>query len=56
MKALVDTSAWIDFLRQGDQKLVLLLQQQVCMHPMVPAELACGNLKNHQTPGPQPGG
>lgn len=44
---LVDTSVWIDFLRGGDEGLsILLVHNQVCMHPMVVGELACGNLKN----------
>lgn len=44
---LVDTSVWIDFLRSGDEELsALLTQNQVCMHPMILGELACGNLKN----------
>lgn len=44
---LVDTSIWVDFLRSGDEGLSgLLTHNQVCMHPMVMGELACGNLKN----------
>lgn len=44
---LVDTSVWVDFLRSGDEELsALLAHNQVCMHPMVMGELACGNLKN----------
>lgn len=42
---LVDTSVWVDHLRQGDKVLVdLLMLGQVCMHPMIIGELACGNL------------
>jgi predicted nucleic acid-binding protein len=42
---LVDTSVWIDHLRQGDSNLKqLLAQAQAMCHPMVVGELACGNL------------
>lgn len=44
---LVDTSVWIDHLRQDDQKLSTLLERnRVLMHPMIIGELACGNLKD----------
>lgn len=44
---LVDTSVWVDHLRHGDKTLAQLLTQgQVCIHPMITGELACGNLKN----------
>ena len=44
---LVDTSVWIDHLREGDQVLMTALHNtQVLMHPFVLGELACGNLKN----------
>ena len=44
---LVDTSVWIDHLRQNDQALVEALEaSQVLMHPFVVGELACGNLAN----------
>lgn len=47
---LVDTSVWIDHLRAKEERLTLLLNEmQVCMHPMVWGELACGNLKNRVT-------
>ena len=46
---LVDTSVWIDHLRDQDRRLTELLQnRQVWMHPMVVGELACGNLRNRQ--------
>ena len=46
---LVDTSVWVDHLRQGDALLMKLLEaQQVLMHPLVAGELACGNLRNRQ--------
>ena len=46
---LVDTSVWVDHLRQGDAALIRLLDaQQVLMHPLVSGELACGNLKNRK--------
>jgi len=44
---LVDTSVWIDHLRNGNSDLAALLDQNnVVMHPMIVGELACGNLKN----------
>lgn len=46
---LVDTSVWINQLRSGNPLLAELLEQnRVIMHPMVPGELACGNLQNRQ--------
>ena len=42
---LVDTSCWVDHLRHGSSRLsALLLDNQVCMHPWVIGELACGSL------------
>ena len=47
---LVDTSVWVDHLRQGEPLLVQsLMQTQVATHPFVVGELACGNLKNRQS-------
>jgi predicted nucleic acid-binding protein len=47
---LVDTSVWVDHLRQGEPLLVQsLMQTQVATHPFVVGELACDNLKNRQT-------
>lgn len=44
---LVDTSIWIDHLRQRDERLSGLLEQgQVLAHPFVIGELALGNLQN----------
>ena len=44
---LVDTSIWIDHLRQRDERLSGLLNQgQVLAHPFVIGELALGNLQN----------
>ncbi|MBI5331375.1 MAG: type II toxin-antitoxin system VapC family toxin [Betaproteobacteria bacterium] len=44
---LVDTSVWIDHLRQSDPVLVGLLESgQVLVHPYVVGELALGHLKN----------
>jgi len=44
---LVDTSIWIDHLRQRDERLSKLLNQgQVLGHPFVTGELALGNLQN----------
>ncbi len=43
---LVDTSVWIDHLRQGDAELAGALQSaRVSIHPFVIGELACGNLR-----------
>ena len=43
---LVDTSVWIDHLRQGDAALAAALQAgAVGMHPFVVGELACGHLR-----------
>jgi len=42
---LVDTSVWIDHLRQSEPGLVAILEAgQVVMHPFIIGELACGNL------------
>ena len=44
-RVLVDTSVWIDHLRDKDEQLISLLKQnQVLMHPMILGELACGCL------------
>ena len=44
---LVDTSVWIDHLRQGDAALTAALEAgQVWMHSFVLGELACGNLRS----------
>jgi len=46
---LVDTSVWVDYLRTGEAELVKLMQAGVvCCHPMILAELACGNLQNRK--------
>jgi predicted nucleic acid-binding protein len=42
---LVDTSIWIDHLRQTDPHLAEALHAtQVLIHPFIVGELACGNL------------
>ena len=42
---LVDTSIWVDHLRQRDARLAELLEDGlVWTHPFVIGELACGNL------------
>jgi predicted nucleic acid-binding protein len=47
MNVLVDTSVWVDHLRNGDARLARLLNDgRVLCHPFVIGELACGNLKN----------
>jgi predicted nucleic acid-binding protein len=44
---LVDTSVWIDHLRQGDAALTAALEAgRVWMHSFVLGELACGNLRS----------
>jgi predicted nucleic acid-binding protein len=49
MMVLVDTSIWIDHLRESSKGLVELLQQEnVICHPFIIGELACGNLKNQK--------
>ena len=43
---LVDTSVWIDHLRQGDTQLAAALEAvHVRVHPFVVGELVCGNLR-----------
>ncbi len=43
---LVDTSVWIDHLRNADPRLTrLLLNEQVLCHPFVVGELACGTMR-----------
>lgn len=44
---LVDTSVWVDHLHNNNAELSKLLSQnEVCIHPWIIGELACGNLKN----------
>ena len=44
---LVDTSVWIDHLRNNNQTLSWLLERNlVVIHPLIIGELACGNLNN----------
>jgi predicted nucleic acid-binding protein len=44
---LVDTSVWVEHLREGAPALGAALEQgRVLTHPFVLGELACGNLKN----------
>jgi hypothetical protein len=46
---LVDTSIWIDHLRETNGALVALLQSDaVGVHPWIIGELACGNLSNRK--------
>ena len=48
--ALVDTSVWVRHLREGDAHLEALLEDdEVCCHPFIVGELACGHIKNRQT-------
>jgi len=47
---LVDTSVWIDHLRDGDGKLASLLRGgAVLMHPFVVGELSRGNLRDRES-------
>ncbi|MDP3087196.1 MAG: type II toxin-antitoxin system VapC family toxin [Methylotenera sp.] len=49
MMTLVDSSIWIDHLRDSDEKLVQLLKQNnVQVHPFVRGELALGNLRQRE--------
>ena len=46
---LVDTSVWVNHLRQGDPVLAnLLTSGLVLMHPFVRGELACGTFKDRR--------
>ena len=46
---LVDTSVWIDFLRQGNEKLKHLLEEvEVATHPLVIGELHVGNISRRK--------
>lgn len=46
---LVDTSIWISHLRQGNEKLALLLErQEVVCHDFVIGELSLGHLTNRK--------
>lgn len=46
---LVDTSVWVDYLRDADDALAAMLEHTiVLMHPMIIGELACGNLQNRE--------
>jgi predicted nucleic acid-binding protein len=46
MMILVDSSVWIDHLRENDATLAqLLMQNHVLIHPFVRGELALGNLR-----------
>ena len=43
MQILVDTSIWVDHFRRTDTRLVTCLENdQVCSHPFIVGELACG--------------
>jgi predicted nucleic acid-binding protein len=49
MMVLVDTSVWINHLRNSDRHLEkLLLNGEVACHPHIIGEFACGNIKNRQ--------
>ena len=46
---LIDTSIWVDHLRNGDQRLTQLLNaRQVLVHPFVIGELALGYLRQRR--------
>lgn len=47
---LVDTSVWVNHLRETDPRLKqLLFEGLVLVHPFVIGELACGNLRQRGT-------
>lgn len=47
MKVLVDTSVWIDHLHRANERLQNQLGTgEICTHPVVIGELACGSLKD----------
>lgn len=49
-RVLVDTSVWVDHFRRGNPELARLLElDQVLMHPMILAELACGTPPSRPT-------
>lgn len=44
---LVDTSVWVDHLRNKNRELADLLEEgAVASHPLVVGELACGSIRN----------
>lgn len=46
---LVDTSVWIDFLKNNNSKMQnLLSNSEVAIHPLIICELCCGNLKDRR--------
>ncbi len=46
---LVDTSVWINYLRDDDEHLkMLLLDGEVMCHTHIIGELACGNISNRK--------
>jgi len=46
---LVDTSVWVDHLRNGNDQLKdWLNNNEVIVHPFVIGELACGSIKNRR--------
>jgi predicted nucleic acid-binding protein len=46
---LVDTSVWVNHLREGNPDFIDLLNDgQVMCHPFIVGELACGNMKNRR--------
>lgn len=47
---IIDTSVWIDHLRNADPSLIALLGDgRQCVHPYVLGELALGNLRDRTT-------
>jgi predicted nucleic acid-binding protein len=49
---LADTSIWIEMFRKGkfkDEMGALIANDQLCIHPFVVAELACGSLPDRES-------
>lgn len=52
MAILIDTSVWVDHFRNRNDGLIQLLSRDL-IHPMIPAEIACGTPQTPRlrTPG-----
>ncbi|PRC92274.1 type II toxin-antitoxin system VapC family toxin [Solimicrobium silvestre] len=45
---LADTSIWIDLFRGTNQLQHLLFRNEICIHPFIIGELACGSLPDRK--------